>query len=102
MLEHTKDEIYHQGQACGIPVTKVANIQDVVESNQYNARQFFIEIEHPSLGKIRYPSWPCKFSETPPSAYRPAPLLGEHNEQVYTRLGYSRQDLICLKAAGVI
>jgi crotonobetainyl-CoA:carnitine CoA-transferase CaiB-like acyl-CoA transferase len=102
MLEHTKDEIYHQGQACGVPVTKVANTQDVLESNQYNARQFFIEIEHPVLGKIKYPSWPCKFSETPPTTYRPAPLLGEHNEQVYTRLGYSRQDLICLKAAGVI
>jgi CoA:oxalate CoA-transferase len=102
MLEHTKDEIYHQGQACGVPVTKVANTKDVVESAQYNARNYFIGIDHPELGTVNYPSWPCKFSETPPAVRRSAPLLGEHNEQVYTRLGYSKQDLICLKAAGVI
>jgi crotonobetainyl-CoA:carnitine CoA-transferase CaiB-like acyl-CoA transferase len=102
MLEHTKDEIYHQGQACGVPVTKVANTQDVVESKQYNARQFFVTVDHPELGSVKYPSWPCKFSETPPAVHRPAPLLGEHNEQVYSQLGYAKQDLVRLHAAGVI
>jgi crotonobetainyl-CoA:carnitine CoA-transferase CaiB-like acyl-CoA transferase len=102
MLEHTKDEIYHQGQACGVAVTKVANTQDVVESRQYNARNYFITIDHPELGSVKFPSWPCKFSQTSPAIHRPAPLLGEHNEQVYTQLGYSAQDLVCLKAAGVI
>jgi crotonobetainyl-CoA:carnitine CoA-transferase CaiB-like acyl-CoA transferase len=102
MLEHTKEEIYHQGQACGVPVTKVANTQDVVESRQYNARNYFITVDHPELGSVKYPSWPCKFSETPPSVRRPAPLLGEHNEQVFSQLGYTKQDLIRLRAAGTI
>jgi crotonobetainyl-CoA:carnitine CoA-transferase CaiB-like acyl-CoA transferase len=102
MLEHTKDEIFHHGQACGIPVTKVANAQDVVESRQYNARQYFVMVDHPRLGNVKFPTWPCKFSKTPPVIQRPAPLLGEHNEQIYTHLGYGKQDFICLKAAGVI
>ena len=102
MLEHTKDEIYHQGQACGVPVTKVANTQDVVESKQYNARGYFVTVDHPEIGKVKYPTWPCTFSQTAPAIKSPAPLLGQHNEQVYTKLGYAKEDLVRLHAGGVI
>lgn len=102
MLEHTKDEIYHQGQACGVPVTKVADARDVVESKQYIARHFFIPVDHPELGNVKFPSWPCKFSQTPQTIKRPAPLLGEHNQEIYSKLGYDKQDLVRLHAAGII
>jgi crotonobetainyl-CoA:carnitine CoA-transferase CaiB-like acyl-CoA transferase len=101
-IEHAKDEIYHQGQAEGIAVTKVATTQDVVESEQLKARQFFIKVNHPELGDYQYPSWPYKFSDAPLTVRMPAPLLGQHNEQVYTQLGYSKEDLMWLSAAGVI
>jgi CoA:oxalate CoA-transferase len=102
MLEHTKDEIYHQGQACGVPVTKVANAQDVFESRQYTAHNYYVTVDHPVMGSVKFPTWPSLYSQTPPVIRQPAPLLGEDNEQVFSKLGYSKEDMIALHAAGVI
>ncbi|MBU2260870.1 MAG: CoA transferase, partial [Proteobacteria bacterium] len=67
------------------------------------ARQFFIEIEHPKVGKHPYPGLPFKMSSTPGQLKRPAPLLGEHNEEIYCHhLGFTKQELIQLREAKVI
>jgi crotonobetainyl-CoA:carnitine CoA-transferase CaiB-like acyl-CoA transferase len=50
-----------------------------------------------------YPGQPYQFSKTAPRNRHGAPLLGQHNEEVYcTRLGYTKQDLIKLREAGII
>jgi crotonobetainyl-CoA:carnitine CoA-transferase CaiB-like acyl-CoA transferase len=103
LMEHTKDEIYHQGQALGLPVTPVATAEDVVNSKQLAARGFFKEVEHPEMGKVKIPSAPYQFSRTPWAVERPTPLLGQHNEEIYChRLGLNHEDLVKLKEAGVI
>jgi crotonobetainyl-CoA:carnitine CoA-transferase CaiB-like acyl-CoA transferase len=104
LMKHTKDEIYHQGQALGLPVTPVATAEDVVNSKQLAAREFFKEVEHPEMGKVKIPSAPYQFSRTPWMVERPfTPLLGQHNEEIYChRLGLSPEDLVKLKEAGVI
>lgn len=102
MLEHTKEEIFHMGQAAGACVTKVATTKDVLESEQLIARNFFVKVDHSELGSYEYPSWPCKFSEMPLSVRKPAPLLGQNNAEIYSKLGYSKQELMQLKAAGII
>jgi len=103
LTNYTKDELYHKGQAAGIPFGMVSTTKDLVNSEQLNARGFFVEIDHPKTGKVKYPAAPYKFSETPWIAELPAPLLGEHNEEIFNRrLGYSKEELIKLKATGVI
>lgn len=103
MKQHTKEEIYHKGQALGCPVAPYNTTQEVVDSRQMEARGFFVEIDHLEAGKSKYPSAPYKFSRTPWKAGRPAPLLGQHNEEVYCqRLGYSKQKLVKLRETGVI
>jgi CoA:oxalate CoA-transferase len=94
MLEHNKDEIYHQGQACGA--------RDVFESRQLKAREFFVKVDHPQAGTYEYPSWPYKFSEMPLSVCKPAPILGQDNLEICSRLGYTKQEIVQLKAAGII
>jgi crotonobetainyl-CoA:carnitine CoA-transferase CaiB-like acyl-CoA transferase len=61
-------------------------------------------VEHPELGDtLQYPGAPAKMKETPWKIYRRAPLIGEHNEEVYEKeLGLSKEDLAVLKANGVI
>jgi crotonobetainyl-CoA:carnitine CoA-transferase CaiB-like acyl-CoA transferase len=64
-----------------------------------------VEVDHPELGeKFLYPGWPIKWSNLPP--YAPqcrAPLIGEHNYEIYCKeLGLSKEELILLKARGVI
>ena len=81
----------------------VHSAKEIVNSEQLAAREFFVEVEHREAGKVKYPGAPYKLSATPWGVNRPAPLLGEHNEEVYCgMLGYSKQDLVKLRQAGTI
>ena len=102
-LEHTKEEIYHTVQKAGGACGMVLTPGEVVNSPQIRARGFMQELEHPLAGKIEYPTYPFKFSETPVKLAKPAPLLGEHNEEIYIRrLGFGKEELVRLREAGII
>jgi crotonobetainyl-CoA:carnitine CoA-transferase CaiB-like acyl-CoA transferase len=78
-------------------------MDEVLKDAQFNARDFFQEIDHPVIGSTTYPGLPFKLPETPTIPQGPAPLLGEHNYEVYCeRLGYSRQDLVRLREMNII
>lgn len=102
LMNHTKEELYHKGQAQGVAIGTVYNAEEILNSEHLKAREFFVEIEHPEAGKIKYPSAPYKFSKTPWRVERPAPLLGQHNEEIYSQLGYSKQDLVRLRGDRII
>jgi crotonobetainyl-CoA:carnitine CoA-transferase CaiB-like acyl-CoA transferase len=75
----------------------------VFKSPQTQARDFFVEIDHQAAGKLMYPGLPYKLSTMTPSNNQGAPLFGQHNVEVYcNRLGYSKEDLIKMREAGVI
>jgi crotonobetainyl-CoA:carnitine CoA-transferase CaiB-like acyl-CoA transferase len=100
--QHTKQEVYEQGQSAHVPASYVASPTDLLESPQYRHRGFIREIDHPEAGSISVPGVPFQWegSEAP---WRPAPRLGEHNAEVFGELlGLSNQDLIRLAGAGVI
>ncbi len=85
-------------QLCGY----VANLDDLLRDPQYRSRDFWVEIEHPLAGRLQYPGAPVKMTATLWAADR-APLLGEHNTEIYgSRLGYADDDFIRLKQQGVI
>ena len=100
--KYTKMELMIEGQKRGVPVTIMGNAKDVYEDEHLKARKYFVEIEHPVLGKLKYPGAPYKMSESPWRIDNAAPLIGEHNEEVYAAMGFSRDDLVTLKAAKVI
>ena len=103
LMEHTKQEVFDLCFQRRIPFIPEYNIEDVIQSPQFEARQYFVEIEHPEAGVLTYPGAPAKLSKTPWRIGRPAPLLGEHNYVVYCkRLGYAGEDLVDLARAGVI
>lgn len=98
-----KQEFFHAAQAKRCPVAPVNTIEEVLNDKHLAARGFFVDIEHPEIGKAKYPSAPYKFSETPWRVERPAPLLGQHNEEIYCRrLGYTKKDLVKMRGAGII
>jgi crotonobetainyl-CoA:carnitine CoA-transferase CaiB-like acyl-CoA transferase len=103
MKKHTREEICSRAQALSCPIAPIASSEDVVNSEQMKARGIFVEMEHPVAGKMKIPSAPYQFSETPWALERAAPLLGEHNEEIYCeRLGYGREELRELEKGGVI
>jgi len=67
------------------------------------ARGFFATIDHPATGPLQYPGALYQFSQTPWEIRRPAPLLGQHNEEIYSgRLRLSRKAMARLKEQGAI
>jgi crotonobetainyl-CoA:carnitine CoA-transferase CaiB-like acyl-CoA transferase len=98
----SRDEIYHRLQAEGTPVGPVRNVAEVRAWEQARARGFFAEIDHPEAGEQAYPAAPYAFSVSP-GAPGPAPLLGQHNEEILCgRLDYSHAELARLARAGVV
>ena len=89
----------HRGHIYGV----VHSPAEVLASEQYGARSYFADIEHPEFGNATYPGAPFIMSETPWQATSAAPLLGEHNREVLCdRLGLSLDDLNTLTASGVV
>lgn len=103
MMKHTKKEIYHKGQSFSCPIGMVSSSDEVVNSEQMKTRNFFTEIDHKETGKLKYPQAPYRFSKTPWAIRRPAPLLGEHNEEILcNRLNYTKDDLLKFAESRVI
>ena len=75
---------------------------DMVACPHLAARNFFHEIDHPVVGPASYPGMAAVLSESPAQAPAPAPLLGQHNAEIYGRLGYNCDELAALRYAGVI
>lgn len=102
LKEKTMEEVFHAAQELRLPLTPVPNMEQIVDLPQHKSRGYFVEIDHPMTGKLTYPGAPFKLSETPWRAGR-APLLGEHNREIYcSRLGYSEEDLVRLRENGII
>ena len=77
--------------------------EELLKCPQLESRGFYREVEHPVMGRLRVPAVLFSYSQTPYELRRPAPLLGQHNVDVYCdRLGYSRGDLVRLRQNGVI
>jgi len=98
-----KEETFHAAQERRIPLGLIPSTEDLTNLVQLKAREWFVDIEHPVTGKVAYPGAPFKMTDTPWGIRRRAPLLGEHNWELYgERLGYSRDDLVRLKESGAI
>jgi len=78
-------------------------LDQVVGHPQVAARKTLVESEHPVAGVVRSVGPPVRMSDTPGEVRRPAPLLGEHTDEVLReRLGLSAPEIARLRDAGVI
>jgi len=89
-------------EAIDVPCAPVQRIDEVLADPQIEARGMVLEQDHPTLGKIRLPNLPFRFSGHPPSKMGIAPRLGEHNAEVARALGYSDDDIAALAEDGVL
>jgi crotonobetainyl-CoA:carnitine CoA-transferase CaiB-like acyl-CoA transferase len=93
-----KDEVYHRGQAFGVPVSPVADVSEVLASPQLQAREFFVPVEHPDYGTVKLPSLPYVFEDTDKHEYRPAPSVGQDNNEIFSDLlGLTKEEIIELE-----
>ncbi len=102
LLEHTMSEIVEKAQAAGVMATPYNTPGGLLKDPHFRERNYWKEIEHPEAGKLTYPGAPIKMGIGGWQIRRPAPLLGQHNREVYGDLGYDKEDLIQLRQTGII
>ncbi len=87
-------------EGAGVPAGPVASVGEMLELPQTLAREMVLEVEHSLLGSVRTVGFPVKFSETPGSVRRGAPVLGEHTREVLGELGYTDEQVEDLVRSG--
>jgi formyl-CoA transferase len=100
--KRTKQEVMEALASRGIPCGAILDSNEVLADPHMRQRGFITELEHPRRGRYPMPGNPVRLSDSPTDVRR-APLLGEHNEEIYgTVLGLSRDELETLRRDGVI
>jgi benzylsuccinate CoA-transferase BbsF subunit len=103
----TKDrddyELMHQLQEVGVAATPSLSNKALYQDPHLRERGTFLQVDHPFLGKDWVLSPPWRLSETPASVRRHAPMLGEHDQEIFEKLlGMSPGEIESLKEEQVI
>lgn len=106
----TREKLRHRSTAEWLAVFRAADIwagpvygyADVMNDPQIVHNGTFVEYEHPTEGKVKTPGFPIKFTRTPSSVRRGAPLAGQHTREILGELGWSTERIDGLLAAKVI
>lgn len=85
-----------------IPNAPINTIHEVFDNPQIKHLGIPKQISHPKMGSSNLVGSPINMSGTPPKFFRPAPLLGEHTEEVLAKIGYDVKAVKELKASGVL
>ena len=101
--KHTTEEVMMKLQKEGVAAGTVQDASDLAKDPQLKARDFFVELEQPELGKIISDATPIKLSDAPAKYKRAAPVPGQDNDYVYQKLlGMSKDELLRLSGQGII
>lgn len=102
-MQYTVDEIVEKVLAKGIPAAPIFNVKQITEDEHIaKAREMFIEIDHPMIGRMKVNGSPIKLMDMMPRINCPAPTLGQHNEEILEGLGYTTEQIADFKERGVI
>ncbi|MDJ0785830.1 MAG: CoA transferase [Myxococcota bacterium] len=96
------DEIQRKLVAEQVPVAPVHDLESVISDPQLAHNETILERDHGEAGVVREPRPAAHFDKTPAEPARPAPLLGEHGDEILAELGVSQEERDALREAGVL
>ena len=100
--ERSRAHWLEQFEAHDIPCGPINTYREVMDDPQVRAREMVVETEHPTLGRIRTLGTPIKLGATPLAPGRPAPLLGQHTDEVLEEAGYTTVEIGALRACNAV
>jgi len=99
----TRGELFHDGQERGLTMSAVQTPDEIANCEHLDARGFFVEQVQPIAGAVRMPGMvPLTGGVVDRTPSRAAPLLGQHNQEVYGALDISDAELQALQVSGVV
>ena len=98
----TMAELYHAACARNLMLAPINDAREVAASTQLAAREFFVEVENPGRGALRYPGAFARSNATAIGIRRPALRLGEHTAEVLGEIGLGAAEVARLRAEGVV
>ncbi len=98
----TRDEWVRLLEEHDVPVTPINSREEVFDNAQVVANDFVADIDHPALGRAEMTGIPLNLSGMPGKITRPAPLMGQHTDEVLSELGYARSAIEAFRRDGVI
>jgi crotonobetainyl-CoA:carnitine CoA-transferase CaiB-like acyl-CoA transferase len=102
LKDYTMQEVYEMARVERLPIVPVTGMDRLFDMEQLKARDYFAELEHPAAGRLIYPGAPFKLTTRAWALSRPAPLLGQHNREVFAEVGVDEDEMLRLEKAGVI
>jgi crotonobetainyl-CoA:carnitine CoA-transferase CaiB-like acyl-CoA transferase len=75
----------------GIPSGPIYSYDQTLNNPHIKEREMVLEYLHPIAGSTKTLGFPAKFSETPGQLVKPAPLLGQHNEEILQEIGFTKE-----------
>jgi len=102
-MQHDKMEIMDKCQAAGCPITAVFTVEEAAQQEHLARRGYFVDLSHPVLGQVHSLGAPFKLPASPGAPSAAAPMLGQHNQEVYAELlGLGAKEIEALAAEGIL
>jgi benzylsuccinate CoA-transferase BbsF subunit/naphthyl-2-methylsuccinate CoA transferase subunit len=102
-VQHDRWEITHKLQTVGVAAFPSMSSKDLVEDEHLNRRGFFARLPHPRVGAQTHTGMPWILTNAPNDVRSPAPLLGQHTDEVLRDvLGYSDEDIAQLRERQIL
>ena len=98
-IERTKREIWAEARRAKVLCGPLFSVKDMYEDNHFRDRGFWSQIEHAAMGTVELPGRPLQMGEGGWALRRPAPLLGQHTEEVLREAGV-HGDLVAALSGG--
>ena len=102
LMRRTKHELFDEAAKRRVLFGIAQDPADLLNCPQLGARGYWVNVDHPTTGSLAYPGEPARMSATPWQLRRPAPLLGQHTDEILGELGVSSGELVRLRAEGVV
>jgi crotonobetainyl-CoA:carnitine CoA-transferase CaiB-like acyl-CoA transferase len=102
-LQHSPEEVVNLLQQGGVAAGVAQNAEDLAKDPHLMARDFFVPLEHPVLGKTIADASPIRFKKNSREKWKAAPLFGEDNRYIYTELlGFKEDEVSFYIERGII
>jgi crotonobetainyl-CoA:carnitine CoA-transferase CaiB-like acyl-CoA transferase len=102
LMEHTKRQIWERARDARVLCGPLFTIDELASDSHFRDRGFWQQVEHPAAGTFEMPGRPFIMNASPWELRRPAPVLGQHTDEVLSELGFTAQAIAALHGSGAV